>query len=628
MSSMTTRKTGTVRVHPRGFGFFMPDDDAGGSGAFITPPDLNPFLEGDRAEAVVSASADGRFTASDLRLVHRHRTKLFGNVVSHRGQPHLRIDREVANRDWPLDPEGAPGAAEERTFVLARIVGDHLVTERVLDTSCDVAIEGILVRHAIPQTYPNDVLREALEADDGPAGIERRDLRSHPTITIDAASSRDLDDAICVLPADADGAVRLLVSIADVSSTVRAGTSLDAEARRRGTSVYLPDRVLPMLPPALSEERLSLLPGVERNCLTVELRITPEGEILSTDIYRSVIRSWSRLTYDEAAAFLDRGELAPEHESLREMLTWSRTAWARLSTSRRSRGGVELAREEARVGIDENTGRATVLEALEPTSAHEMIERFMVAANEAVARWIEARGVPAPYRVHDEPDGRAVAQLASIARNFGFSPGFGPSLSPLALAALERQIRHAPAAPTILAVLGKALGPARYTVVPDFHFGLGADRYLHFTSPIRRYADLLVHRAVIAYLDGKRPTDPRPEELETACAAINALARRAAKAETQARRALGARYIASRLGEVFDAHVIGVTHVGLRVQLRGTLVVGWVASDSMRDGPYEFRAGNQELANSTTTFGIGMPVRVRAARADELLGTVDFELAE
>jgi ribonuclease R len=448
-----------------------------------------------------------------------------------------------------------------------------------------------------------------------------------PIVTVDAPSTRDIDDAISVAPADADGAVRLLVSIADVSAAIAEGSALDEEAASRGTSVYLPDRVLPMLPTELSEERLSLLPGQDRPCICVEIRVDPEGQVRSVDVYRSLIRSRQRLSYEQVAAVLDRGETDEATASVAEMLSWCRTASARLGMARARRGGVEMAPDDVHVVVDPATRRTTAIEPMRVTSAHRMIERFMVTANEAVAAWLGARGAPAAYRVHAEPDEAAVRRLGAVARNFGFEPGFGARLSPLALAAFERQIHESPRAPAILAVLARALGPARYTVHPESHFGLGADRYLHFTSPIRRYADLLVHRAVGAYLDGTRPSDARPPELEARCAHLNRRARLAALAERDCRRIASARFMAARLGETFEGNVVGVRPFGLQVQLTASLVVGSVGADSLPRGPYRFVEDSQELAGPRDRFAVGVPVRVRAVRIDEMLGRVDLELA-
>ena len=618
--------TGSITLHPRGFGFLVLDNDPQGRSAFIAPPELNPLLAGDQVEAQVSESKDGRLSATSLKLLSRARSTLFGTVVRHRGQPFLHVDRAVSNTDWPLHIPENLARPPDGAWVLATLAADHLICDRVFDASADIAFEQVLARHQIRLAHPDSLALPpaTLHALQRP----RRDLRSCPTVTIDAASTRDIDDAVSAIEADADGAMRILVSIADVSSVVREGEPLDQEARARATSVYLPDRVLPMFPAWLSEEAASLLPAQDRNCMTVELRIDPQGEVSAIDIYRSIIRSAARLTYDEVAAFLDRGETNAQTWPVREMLSWCRTASSRLAVARARRGGVEFEADETHVVVDAHTRRVTVVEPLRNTSAHAMIERFMVAANEAVARWLQARGVPAPFRVHDEPDASAVYQLESIARNFGFHTGFGSRLTPLALGALQRQIGDSPSAPAIMSVLGGALGRARYTVHPSPHFGLGAPLYLHFTSPIRRYADLLVHRAVGAYLDGERPADSRPAALEQLCGHIQQRAANAEKAERDCKRVAAARYLVSRIGQQFEGNVTRVRPFGLLVQLHGSLLEGTIPTESLPQGPYRLVEATREMVGPSRSFAIGLPVKVKVARVDEMQGRVEFELID
>lgn len=495
--------------------------------------------------------------------------------------------------------------------------------ERILGPETDLAFVQVLERHEIRTSHPAQIASPIPLPD---SDSHRRDLRDLPTVTIDAPSTRDIDDAICALPADSDGAMRILVCIADVSSAVLPGSPLDVEAHERATSVYLPDRVLPMFPAWLSDDALSLLPGKDRCCLTVELRVDPEGSVSAVDIYRSVIRSHARLDYDEVAAFLDRCEVNERTAPLRGMLSWCRTASARLAIARARRGGVEFEADETHLVVDANTRRVTILEPMRNTSAHSMIERFMVAANEAVATWLHARGAPAPFRVHDEPGADDLLKLEAIARNFGFETGFGKRLTPLALGALQRQISDAPSGPAILSVLGSALGQARYTVHAAPHFGLGAPLYLHFTSPIRRYADLLVHRAVGDYLDGRRHDDPRPAELDRTCAAISVRARNAERAERDCRRIAAARYMAGHVGERFDANIVGVRPFGLQVQLTSSLIVGTVPPDSLPGGPFRLDDSSREFVGPSTRFAMGMPVVVRTTGVDEQLGRIEFEV--
>ena len=486
-------QAGRIVVHPRGFGFVELDN---GVTAFIPPPDLLWFLKDDRVEAELVTANDGRFNATNVRLVRRVREQVFGTITERKGRPHVRVDREISNADWPIVGD-APAAG---THVVAALEGNELRIVRVVEPA-DASLARVIVRYAIRDEYAKDALAETPP----PVTMDgRRDLRAIPTITIDAPSSRDLDDALSVFPAAPDGAIRLLVSIADVDALVPEGSALDREARIRGTSVYLAGRVIPMLPPSLSEDALSLLPSVDRPAMTAELRIDPEGRVHAIDVYASMIRSHARLDYDGVAAFLDQGDTAGIPEPVRETLRWLRTAAARIAVTRHARGGVSLLREEAYITVDEITREPTTIGARTNTTAHTLVERLMVSANEAVARWLVDRGLPGVFRVHDAPASNKVDSLAAWAGNFGFAAGFGKELTPLGLAAFEEQFASTPIAPAVSNVLGRALGPARYTVHPSVHFGLAAPLYLHFTSPIRRYADLAVHRIVKAFLAGRR----------------------------------------------------------------------------------------------------------------------------
>ncbi|MCA9545126.1 MAG: VacB/RNase II family 3'-5' exoribonuclease, partial [Myxococcales bacterium] len=472
-----TRAVGVIAVHPRGFGFLDLETPTGEgtTSAFVPPPALNRFLAGDRVEARLVPQEGGRLMADDLVLRERRATALVGDVVSRRGKLFLKLDPTQANTDWPLLITGkAPEAGE---CWVAEVEGDQLKAVRPV-AEAERGLERVLVQFDLHERYPEFKVPPLDRSD-------RRDLRGVPTVTIDAPSSRDLDDAISAFPADAEGYVRVLVSIADVDAAVPEGSPLDLDARRRSTSVYLPGRVIPMLPRALSEDALSLLPGVERGAMTVELRIDPEGEVVATDIYPSLIASDARLDYERVAAFLDGGEGEDLPEVALEPLRWARTAAARIGASRSTRGGVRLLREEVKFVLDAD-GEPVEAEARHTNSAHLLIERLMVAANEAVATWMHARGLPAVYRVHPAPEAAAVRALVRSAQLAGFEPGLGKGLSPRALAAFEQQFADTPQAPAMYAVLAQALGPARYTVHPSSHFGLGAPLYLHFTSPIRR----------------------------------------------------------------------------------------------------------------------------------------------
>jgi ribonuclease R len=621
--------SGRVDVHPRGFGFLTvhPADANEVLTAFIPPPELNPFFADDLVSATITAGADGRWSASGLKLLERARQHVFGEVVIRNGKTLLRVDREVGNTDWPLD--GGDESLLAGDAAIARIGPKRLTLQKRIPAETDHSLARVMARHELQREFGEELLRTATAAQAKPHALgARRDLRGIPTVTVDAPSTRDIDDAISILPASSDGAIRLFVSIADVAEFVDEGSPLDHAAQARGTSVYLANTVLPMLPEELSTNWLSLVPGEERSCLTVELRIDAQGRITAADVYESLIKSWARLNYTEVAAFLDEGIVSGAMETARDAMPWFRAASARLAVARAARGGMELARDEARLTFDEATGEVSGIEPVKSTSAHAMIERFMVAANEAIAQWLHTRGVPVVYRVQEQPDPQDIADLEAFAMHSGFATAFGPELTPIALAAFDRQIAGSLAEPALRSVLRRSLGYARYTVQPLMHFGLAAPLYLHFTSPIRRYADLAVHRTIKKYLHGRRDFVPNDPQVETLAVHLNERNRAASKAENERRRMLEAQLMSERIGETFAGRVVRVKPFGMTVQLDGTLVEGVVAAEALPNGPYKTDARQTALIGPGRSFGVGAPLRVKVVAADDVLGRIDLALAE
>jgi ribonuclease R len=614
------RIRGRLHVHPRGFGFL--NHDEGGDSSFVPPRELNGFLVGDLVSAEVVTGNDGRTSVKALELIERGRAEIFGVLTKKRGKPYVQVDPRTGNSDWPLD--GVPKGQPEGSKLVATVQGKRARWARAVADE-DAGLDSVRVRWGVRATFPDPCLKAAKAAAKPKLG-KRRDLRKIPTLTIDAPSSRDLDDALAVLPPQADGAVRVLVSIADVGSVVTPGSVLDVEARERGTSVYLPDRVTPMLPRELSENALSLLEGQDRAALTVELRIDPQGRVTATDLCESLIRSHARLSYADVSRFLDEGDRKAVPESVQPTLRWLRTAAARLAAVRSSRGGVRtFSRTEVKLQLDKE-GEPVGLKTREENCANRLIERLMVAANEAVAQWLLDRGLPGLYRVMDEPDAESVANLAEFARHFGFETGFGERLTSLAVAAFEEQFQTATVAPSIRTVFRRVLGPARYDPEPSSHFALGAPLYLHFTSPIRRYADLAVHRVIKAHLKGDRDQDPADPKLTELAGDLNDAAYRAKRAESERLNMLIARLFSGRIGERFDANVVGVKPFGLIVQLAGLGVSGTVGTDALPGGPYSVDPKTESLKSKTRSFVVGDALNVVVLATDEEQGRIELGL--
>ena len=617
------RVQGRLSVHHRGFGFIDYKEPVIGS-AFVPPRALNGFLTGDLVEVSLIDEEDGRQRAGDLKLLERKRHALFGEVTFKRSVAYIRPDPRIGNSDWLL--HDAPRELEGGEWVVALVASEKMRFDRVVPRR-EAPLTCILVNWGVRTDFSGEVLAEL----QNPLMLDtsrRRDLRDIPTITIDAPHSRDLDDALAVLPTQADGAIRVLVSIADVDSMVSEGSAIDQEAHARMTSVYLPGYVIPMLPRKLSEDRLSLLPGHDRPALTVELRIDAQGDITSTDISRSLIRSHARLSYKQTAAYLDHGDgdgLSPEVQST---LRWLRAAAARISAVRGARGGVNLEREEVSLKLDPTSGAPLAVETYELLSSHRLVERLMVATNEAVAQWLSSRGLPAIYRVQDEPDAERVANLAEFAHNFGFETGFAGRLSPRALAAFEKQFETSTVAPQVRTVLRRVLGRARYALEPSPHFGLAAPLYLHFTSPIRRYADLVVHRVVKAHLEGAREQQTDDAKLQATAGEINEATGRARKAQTERQRCLIAQLLTQRLGERFRGSIIAVKPSRLVVQLMGLGVTGTVSMRDISGGPFRFDPARETYVSDTKQFVVGASINVIVEETDEILGQVVLKLVD
>ncbi len=472
----------------------------------------------------------------------------------------------MANSDWALEPGGVE--VQHGDAVVARVVEGKVVLalqawSRARTAPSSASSPGM----GCSGTSRPRWQQAAIAARAAPHELgARRDLRSLPTITVDAPSTRDIDDAISVLPAGADGALRLLVSIADVGEFVTEGSLLDAAARERATSVYLAGHVLPMLPEELSSHWLSLVQGEERRCLTVELRIDTEGRVTAADVYESLIRSWARLNYDEVADFLDKGRrLRADGAGARGDAVVPRGGGAAGGGARGARRHRDVARRGALHLRQEHRPGVRHRERARPTSAHKLMERFMVAANEAIAEWMLARGLPALFRIQDEPDPLRVADLAAVRAALGLRGGLrGRGSRRWRWPRSTGRSPGAAAEPALRSVLRRSLGPARYTVVPSGHFGLAAKWYLHFTSPIRRYADLgrcTARSSSTCTGAGTSRTRIRPWS-SWPCTSTRGRARPRARRQDR-HRVLEARLMASHVGKAFLARITRVKPFGL-----------------------------------------------------------------
>lgn len=511
---------------------------------FLNPTVLKGVLDGDHVEVLVRGdAATGR-----ARVLSRSRTDLIGTVI---GDGMLvQADPGVSVDSFPLARRATPGQVVR--FVLKN---DQASVVEVLGTDLDprAAMARFLDRYRLPLRRPADVEQAVKSPSRLARQAARRDLRNQVVITIDDDSSKDLDDALAA-EVGVDGSIRLWVHIADVAEHVTEGSALDRAAATVPTSVYLPQGVRHMLPDAFGADRLSLLPGVERDTLCVELRLDKDGAIRGVDIYEARIKSRQRLSYATVARIMD-GRQVDINDDVLTLVRTLRTAATRLGLLRTARGGLDAMR------VDQQHGSHTAHE----DKAHQLIERLMVATNESVAQWLADRGMPALWRVHDPIEDAALADIERVAAGFGVVAALGAPVSARALACTAAQVPSGPAGAAFWDALLGALGRARYSVEPGGHFGLGSTGYLHFTSPLRRYPDLLVHRVVKSYLAGGRDASRFLPLLEKSAAVANDVFRRAAWAERDATLAVGLAELA--VGEHVQVTVSGTARSGVRVRL-------------------------------------------------------------
>jgi ribonuclease R len=506
-----------------------------------------------------------------------------------------------------------------------------------------VDVLSIIRKYHLPTEFPSDVLQQAEripETVDAQQIAGREDLRNEFIVTVDPDDARDFDDAINVekLP---NGGWQLGVHIADVAAYVQPGSALDREARRRGNSVYLPDRVIPMLPERLSNGVCSLKPDVDRLTHSVFIQFDKRGAVKSARFARSVIRSAHRLTYKEAYSILT----SPPRDRLGDRL---HVAWELAALLRRKRfehGALDLDFPEVKVWVDKQ-GKPVRLERVENDESHQLIEEFMLAANEAVARELKKRAIPTIYRVHENPDPEKLAEYREFALSFGYKVG---DLTHRAeLQRLLAEIRGKSEEQALKVGLLKSLKRARYEPRPLGHYGLAKTNYLHFTSPIRRYADLVVHRALASHntslpaagsrtaeqgARGDVPYRMGMAEVTSLAEHISATERNAADAEIDATQMKKLEFfqqqLAGRKPQIFSATVVDVRNYGLMVELPDALITGLIHVSSLTDDFYVFEAARRQLIGqrSRKRFRVGDKLSVFVARVDVFKRQVDFAIA-
>ena len=605
---------------------------------YIAPfPGGHPSLgEGERVLARLKAAGEGVYEAQPMRVVGAAPRRVLGIYRPKVAEGRLVPTDKRAKREFVLRPEDA-GGARNGDLVLAELLRgrDRLSLPRVrvverLSGPGSLSLIS-LFEHGIPTEFPKDALKQA-EAAGPPVLGERRDLRQVPLVTVDGEDARDFDDAVWASPGPGKGGGwRILVAIADVAHYVTADSPLDRSARERGNSVYFPDRVVPMLPEALSNGWCSLRPKEERGCLAVEITLDAEGRIRKHRFFRGLMRSAARLTYAQVQAAVDGRPDATTAPLLDDVIKPLYGAYAALLRARERRGTLDLDLPERRVLLDAE-GRVAGIEARERLDSHRLIEEFMIAANVAAAETLESRQRPCLYRVHDGPDPVKVEALRQFLETLDLRLARGQVLRPKLFTRLLDQVRGSAQEPLVSELVLRCQSQAAYSPRNLGHFGLALTRYAHFTSPIRRYADLLVHRSLISALGlGK---DGLPAEQAAAFAEIgehiSLTERRAAAAERDTVDRFTAAYLAERVGEILTGRVGSVTRFGLFITLDESGGDGLVPISALPDDFYEHDEANHCLVGRRwgRVYNLGDRVTLRLVEASPVTGGLILHLAE
>ena len=622
---------GRVVAHRDGYGFLVRDD--AGEDLYLPAREMRGLMHGDRVACEIRLSRGGgrpgsrpgpRYRGVVLEVIERNHRVVVGRFFrsggmafvspDHRNLPHDVAIPDGEGRDGEMvvvELAEAPAGERWGTAPTGRIV------ERLGDPERPGMAPEIAIRsHGIPHVWPEDALAESerLPREVTEVAVDRTDLRDLPLVTIDGADAKDFDDAVHCAPRP--GGWKLTVAIADVAHYVAPGSALDREASVRGTSVYFPGRVVPMLPERLSNGICSLNPGVDRLCLVCELHVDRRGRVARSFFREAVMRSRGRLTYGEVEAAVFEGDaaarrrlggLVPHLEALREV-------HAALRRARRRRGAVDLEIGEPRVILSRDGGVSHV-EPAPRRASHQLIEECMLAANVAAARRLARSRIPFLYRVHPPPDEDGVRELGSLLgrAGIGFDPGEEPT--PAAFAEAAERLAGRPDSGILHLALLRTMTKAVYQPRNIGHFGLALERYTHFTSPIRRYPDLLVHRAL------KGDPGFTREEMAALGQSASAAERRAEEASRDAVSRLVCQHLRTRVGETFPGRISSVTSFGAFVRLDDLHVDGLVHVRALGGDWYRFNRDGRFLEGEATgrRFAVGdaMAVRVTGADPDE-----------
>ena len=634
---------GRLIGHSKGFAFVTPDEP-GMDDIFIPPTETNNAMHGDTVMVRVSANATGqRREGSVIRILERGIQQIVGTYVESKHFGFVIPDDKKFASDIFIPKAASKGAVEGHKVVVhlttypeGRKSAEGEIVE-ILGHKNDPGVDilSVIHKHGLPLEFPQEVLKQAEETPDTIDESElanRRDLRNEVIVTIDGADAKDLDDAVTVTKLE-NGNYKLGVHIADVSYYVKEGTPIDVEAEERGTSVYLVDRVIPMIPHRLSNGICSLNPKVDRLTLSCHMEISPDGTVVDHEIFQSVIKTTERMTYyDVNQILVDKDEeTRKRYEALVPMFELMEELASVLRNKRMNRGAIDFDFKESKVLVDEE-GKPTDVVLRERSVAERLIEEFMLAANETVAEHFHWMEVPFIYRIHEDPKEDKLRRFFEFITNFGYIvKGTANSVHPRALQEIIEEVQGKPEEMVISTVMLRSMQQAKYYPECLGHFGLSTEFYTHFTSPIRRYPDTIVHRLIRTYIiEGKLDETTREKwnaRLPEIAEHTSKMERRAVEAERETDELKKTEYMADKIGEEYDGIISSVTNFGMFVELPNT-IEGLVHVSYMTDDYYRYDERHYAMIGERTgnVFRIGDEITVRVIKVNKDERSIDFEI--
>ncbi len=632
--------TGTLVVHPDGFGFVQPENKDQAD-VFIPPRKLKGAVHGDLVTARVERDSPKGPEGSVIRIIERnlknvvgifHTGRNLGVVIPENERLHTEI--LIPNPKKYGDIDGQAVIARILHFSRTGTTAEGEIV-RILGDPDDIEVQsGIVVsKYQLPQEFSKRAEAQAQECPDRVMEQDvagRKDIRNLPLVTIDGEDARDFDDAVHVKKTAKS--FILTVAIADVSHYVEKNSALDMDALERGTSVYFPDRVTPMLPEKLSNGICSLVPDQDRLAMVAKIYFDHSGEVRKSTFFKAVIRSHQRFTYERVQNLLDGRDrkLNRKHGPFLKFLSWMEELAGLLMEKRKRRGSIDfdLPEPEVILGL---TGELESIVHRERSMAHRLIEEFMIAANEAVARFLSSRSIPALYRIHEPPEKEKIEDVVEFLRSLGHNVKVPKKITPFWCQGILRMAEGRPEEYVINSMLLRTMNQAVYSPENRGHFGLASPTYLHFTSPIRRYPDLIVHRVLKGNLRRirKRPVY-KNEELADLGRKLSQKERNAMEAEREMLDRLKVRYMEDRTGEIFHGIISSITSFGIFVELREILISGLVRLVDMSDDYYERDDKGHILRGKRTgkVYRLGQEVTLRLLSVNKARRHINFEIIQ